>query len=614
MTLSKFRAMLLAGAVCFTTSIGAPAVAQESAVVDLTKQLIAAVGLDEDSREDAPRVEKQSEIEGASHRQTRMIAPEVDGSPIRLNTFCVSSTGTILAACGGKQMTLVPTASGSYEQKELDQPSCLLEMDHQGKTLNRWDLEFMPSAVNVAPNGDIFVAGDGAIARISKGKIEATGSAPHLGDIEEFTKRAVKQAEEQAKQYAAMFDSQIESLKKRVAKIEETAEEDRSKIQTAQLKAFEQQLEMYESISDQQMAAIKPEAVVKAAKKITSLAVSEQDVFWVCQNIEGSGYSIWRTDHAFENGEEVVKQVVGCCGQMDIQCCDDKLLIAENTSFQVGVYDRDGKSISAFGARDRSSKSGFGSCCNPMNVRALADGTVLTAESSIGHIKRFDLDGKFIGYVGKAKVAGGCKHCALGHDPKTDQYFMMHEDESKILVLGNQADLPAMSEEAKVAAKLNAEFSERLLGTWEMKKDKKTEAATQEVESEDGSVIFVGGGDFDMMFDSMTLHPDGKMEAKGGFSSPGTSFTWAPVEGKKNDLLISIEQDQVEFIKIKFAFGDANKAEVSVDYYGDKSTCAATRTKGCDGKACGEACDKEDASKKISATVVLDDSLEEDEG
>ena len=51
---------------------------------------------------------------------------------------------------------------------------------------------------------------------------------------------------------------------------------------------------------------------------------------------------------------------------------------------------RHGRTQGNFGKRDRTSRAGFGSCCNPMNSLSMSDGTVLTAESSIGHIKRFD--------------------------------------------------------------------------------------------------------------------------------------------------------------------------------------------------------------------------------
>ncbi len=45
------------------------------------------------------------------------------------------------------------------------------------------------------------------------------------------------------------------------------------------------------------------------------------------------------------------RKLGGCCGQMDIQCDDEHLLVAENTKFEVGIYDRDGKRLSGFGQR-----------------------------------------------------------------------------------------------------------------------------------------------------------------------------------------------------------------------------------------------------------------------
>ena len=540
-------------------------------------------------------IDRANEIDKPTHRQATKIIPTLDGEPIKLNTFCLDLNGTILAACGGKQSSYVIKDDGSYEPVALDQPNVLLRLDSTGQELNRWELPFMPSAVDVAPNGDIFVAGVGEIARISGSQIASTGIAPHMGDIEAFTAQAVEQAKKQAEQFSKMFDDQVEQLKERIAKIEEIEEGERSRIQIAQLEAFQQQVEMYETAGEQRAAAIDPEAVVANAKQITSIAVSDQDVFWVCKNIEGSGYSIWRTDHQFENGTEVVSGISGCCGQMDIQCCNDKLVIAENTSYQVGIYDRDGEAVTNFGSRDRSSKKGFGSCCNPMNVCPLPDGSILTAESSIGHIKRFDQDGNFLDYVGKAKVAGGCKHCALGYDSNSDQYYMMHEDESSILVLANQASLPAETEEEKLAAKLMSEFSTRFLGTWEVGKqnDDQSDSESTDGESETEDVVYTGLSS-GFMFNKMTFHPDGNLEVAGGpFANSDYDWAWVPLKGEQDELSIQVLGDQVEMMSLTFEFVGDNNAQVSAQGMGQANTVKATRTADCDGQPCGEKCEQE---------------------
>lgn len=48
-----------------------------------------------------------------------------------------------------------------------------------------------------------------------------------------------------------------------------------------------------------------------------------------------------------------------------------------------------------------------------MNVRCIEDKEILVAEASIGHIKRYTPTGEFLGLVGTAKIAGGCKHLAI---------------------------------------------------------------------------------------------------------------------------------------------------------------------------------------------------------
>ena len=38
--------------------------------------------------------------------------------------------------------------------------------------------------------------------------------------------------------------------------------------------------------------------------------------------------------------EIILDGLRGCCGQMDIQCCKDNLLVSENTKFKIGIYDK----------------------------------------------------------------------------------------------------------------------------------------------------------------------------------------------------------------------------------------------------------------------------------
>lgn len=543
-----------------------------------------------------------SEIDSPTHRQSHTIEPTVDGKPIKMNTFCVDHDGNILAACGGKQTTMVPTENGGYEVKELNDPACVLLLDSQGKQLGKWDLDFSPTAINTSPSGDVFVGGEGKLVHLAAdGKVLASGESPNMEDLEEFKAKAIEKAKAQAEMYAESFKKQIEALQKRIDKIKAVAEEDRSRIQKAQLSAFETQLKFYEDFDAMQGIQMSPEKLVAQALAITSISASDEDVFLVCASIEGSGYSIWRTNHEFSEAREILDGVSGCCGQMDIQCCDGNLVVAENGSFQVAIYDRSGTSVTSFGGRDRSSKQGFGSCCNPMNTLPTKGGVVLTAESSIGHIKRFDQEGKFLGYVGRAKVGGGCKHCALGHDPKADLYFMMHEDANKICVLGNIDSLPKQTKDEARIAKLRTEFDARLLGTWQFtvaEKEEKLKANDTEDDADEG--LLADPSDF--LFTKVIFKTDGTLEAEGGaYASVGYTWTWQPISASGDLLKLQVFGDQMELMVMTLDLSKPDVAQVT-ESLALGQTREAKRTHGCDGKPCGENCEKEKAGKDGDAS------------
>lgn len=543
-----------------------------------------------------------SEIDSPTHRQVRTIRPEIDGQKAQLHTFCLSPGGEVVAACS------LESSGGA-----------LVFLDAKGNSLKQVKLEFAPTAVNFAPDGSIFAAGNGKLVHLqSDGTLIKSGESPAANMSEEDKEKAIKQAETQAKQMAAMLEQQLKMLKDQIEKIEKKEESERSRLETARLDAFQGQLEMYESIASEQLT-INPEDILSQTLTIPSIAVSDQDLFVTCRSAAGYGYEIWRTNYDFEDAKRVVDSVSGCCGQMDIQCCEGNLVIAENSNFQVAFYDRDGKAISSFGKRDRTSKSGFGSCCNPMNVRPLADGTVLTAESSIGHIKRFDQEGKLLGYVGKAKIGGGCKHCALGFDADSDTYFLMHQDANQICVLANQADLPAQTEEEKVIAKLRAEFDPMLLGKWQLG-DKPVEEKKQ-AGSLLGNLVssFLGssaGPTSNLPFDACVLHPDGKMEVSGGmYGSFGGDWAWEPVSGKAKEIKLTVFNDQVETLTMTVGFSTPDNAEVIVDCYGEVQAVPGRRVADCSGKPCGE-CDEEcekDATNAAEVTVTVTELPETNE-
>ncbi len=522
---------------------------------------------------------KSSQIEKASHRQTRVIEPKLNNRSVTLNTFCVSSEGEILAAC----------KNGSGQ-------AVVLVYDAEGNLTENYEAPFNATAINTSQDGKVFIAGEGRIAKLLRdGTVELEVDSPNIGDAEEYRQRALEGAKQMAKQYSKVYEDQTEAIRKRIAALEEKPADELSKVDQARLKAYQQQLVSYEQMTKQMTSRFNVESMIASSKRITSIAVSANDVFICCGNLDGPGYAVWRTDHDFKNAKEVLTGLRGCCGQMDVQCCGDQLVVAQNTAFKVGLYDRDGKEVISFGSGDRSSENGFGSCCNPMNVRTMPDGTILAAESSIGHIKRFKQDGTFVEYVGRARIGGGCKHCAMGYDPKSEQFYMMHQDTNQICVLTSLSSSPEGAEEDKSVAALRDKFDGRLLGTWELGEQKPGSAKKS---SSSGVFGLLGGllgrsaTTANTPFESMVFQADGSLKVKGGrYATYGNKWTWRPVEDNAGTLEISLEADQIEVSTLKVSFGAEHQAKFAVNIYGSNvGTTLGRRTLTCDGKKCGEEC------------------------
>ncbi len=404
----------------------------------------------------------------ATHKQTHVIRPKIDDDPVKLNTFCLDPAGNILACVGGSEVEYVENEDGSYETKKTEKASALQVYSPEGELVRQTELTFKPTAVSVAPDGTVFIAGSGKLAKLTAdGEIIEVVDSPWLGDLEALKKEAEEDAKAQLATMTESMTSTIERIEKRIAKIEEKPEEERTERETKRLATLGEQLAAQQEQAKQMEAAYADmfdvESMLENRTRVTSLAVNSKDVF-VCAGGKGYGYEVWRLDHAFANPERVVESLSGCCGQCDIQATDEHLVIAANTKFTVDLLDRDGKEVTSFG--ERGGDEGFGSCCNPMNVRCCDNGDILTAESSIGWIKRFDKDGKLVATIGKAKIGGGCKHVPIGFDAKLDRYYMMYEDKSEICVLVPKSEAPEFTAEELASKEALAGLGQKLIGAW----------------------------------------------------------------------------------------------------------------------------------------------------
>ncbi len=393
----------------------------------------------------------------ATHKQTRTITPGVEGKDLRLNTFCLGPDQNLWMCCrsmdGGSGSILVYSPAGSL--------------------LKTIDLKFIPQAINFSPEGPLFVAGGGQIARLSaNGDVELFVDAPNIGNREEMIAEMKQQAELQRKESLEAFRTQVEKLREQLEKLKQVPEGESDKLRVRRerrVKLLEASLEqMKDPFRDTDDRIVVNDSMLKRVASSTGIAVSKRDVFVSCPKSKGYGYAVWRLSHELKDPQLIVNDISGCCGQLDIQTDGEHLIMAENTRFEVGYYDRDGTRLTGWGKRSRDSDAGFGSCCNPMNIRCCSNGDVLTAESSIGHIKRYRSDGTFVGLIGTARIGGGCKHVAIAFDSERNWHYMMNNDKSAVAVLIPKEQAPAETEDERLSREAVATHGKFLFGTWEL--------------------------------------------------------------------------------------------------------------------------------------------------
>jgi hypothetical protein len=169
--------------------------------------------------------------------------------------------------------------------------------------------------------------------------------------------------------------------------------------------------------------------------EVTGLAVTDQDVFMAVGSPNDFTYRVYRFDHALANPKLVVEKLRGCCGQMDLQAHAGKLWIPHNARHAVECRDRDGKELSKFGTKGRVKPADFGGCCEPKNMRVLANGDVLAAESGPPTtIKRFSADGKLLEVVAVLETKGDCVRVTVERSPDGSRYYLMDTTRDAIRV------------------------------------------------------------------------------------------------------------------------------------------------------------------------------------
>ncbi|MEX0726091.1 MAG: hypothetical protein WD065_07465, partial [Planctomycetaceae bacterium] len=522
--------------------------------------------------EDSKSEKTEKDVSKPTHKQVRTIKPMLEGKAVALNTMCLAANGDVLCCVGGSSFEPVVGEEGGVSYRMREQGAAVLVYSPEGEFKAALKTDFKPTAINVASDGTLFVGGEGHLLHMTReGEILKSSMSPNIGDYEEFKNKAVEEAKKQAEQFTEQFRDQAKTYEKQIAKIEAIDAAKRSASQTARLKALTRQKQTLDAQCEalkEQFAPADPESVVRQAMNITSLAVTDRDLFVCCRSLTGHGYEVWRTTHDFTEPEQVLTGLSGCCGQMDIQARGEHLFVAANTRFQVVAYDRDGKEQNAFGERANSKPSSFGGCCNPMNIRCCPNGEILAAESSIGYIKRFGADGEFLGIVGKAKIGGGCKHVAVGFDADRDAYYMMNVDKGHVCVMLPIADNPGLTEDEKAAADARAGLGKKLVGTWELAAEKPKKAQKSSFGSVLSALIGISNDESsNLPFENFVIKDDGSAAcARGQYASLSGKWTWEAVQQKDDSLVWAMVFDGVPFLEFNAEFVGDDELKLSQIY------------------------------------------------
>ena len=321
-----------------------------------------------------------------SCKQISLIQVGDSRNPGALKNFCLNKEGNILACFAGTGKASDPkNASG------------IRVYSPAGELLKTLPLEIKPEAVCVAGDGTIFAAGEGRLLKLDEsGKVIASAASP-------VAKETVVMGQEVEDMVKEMTKQTKRSFKDELARMKTSLENRRS--------------------------------------TVTGLAVTEQDVFMAVPAPSDFSYRVYRYNHELAEPKLVVEKLHGCCGQMDIQSHDDKLWIPHNARHCVEAHDRDGKELSKFGKSGKVKPTDFGGCCEPKNLRVLADGDILAAESGPPTcIKRFSADGKFkevIAIVDGSK--GDCVRVTVERSPDGQRYYMLDTTKGAIRVFASKS-------------------------------------------------------------------------------------------------------------------------------------------------------------------------------
>ncbi|KAA1259464.1 hypothetical protein LF1_19980 [Rubripirellula obstinata] len=401
-----------------------------------------------------------------THQQSGVIEIDDadDASDQKINAFCLNHEGHIVAVCG--------TGPGEVRVS-----------NDEGEILHSWAVDVKPESVGVSDDDSVLVGGEGKLFRFTAtGDLVVETESPHAARLRSSTnelreaavasiksRRRSRMTLPMAKSRLRSFEEMMEKLKERQEDKELNESEERMlKVLPALLERYQKQAADLEAEAEKKAKAAedaedgeeeksepeiseseieqKVESMIRSKMRVSSISSRGEFVFVTTRAIEGYGYDVWKMNLDFDDAEVVVSDLRGCCGQMDVQCSDNGLFVAENSRDRVVHFDVDGKEINHWGKSDRAGVDGFASCCNPMNLCFDQEGFVYTAEASIGRIKKFDPSGELVSFVGDVELVPGCKNVSIAVSPVSEKIYMLDLTRNHIKVMEPKQDEKPVTE------------------------------------------------------------------------------------------------------------------------------------------------------------------------
>ncbi len=361
------------------------------------------------SHDSRPAESYQAQLREAAERRAKdpawkPICQEVAkiqvGDPSRpgaLRNYAVNRAGEILACVAptragvpGVDPASVPTSSGASAGG-----GALRVYSPEGQLRQTWPLNIQPEAVAVAPDDTLYVGGSGKVLQLDpSGQVRRSAPTP-VADAEVSLSPEVE-----------------EMVKQEARRTGRHPQDERAKLLVS---------------------------LESRRADVTGLAVTERDVFVAVPAPNDFTYRVYRFTRDLTEPTLIVEKLRGCCGQMDIQSHNDELWIAHNARHTVECRDRDGQLLRKFGKSGRVRAEDFGGCCEPKNLRVLANGEILAAESGPPTcIKRFSAEGRFLEVLALNETPGDCVRVTVAPSPDGSRFYLLDTSRDAIRVFAKK--------------------------------------------------------------------------------------------------------------------------------------------------------------------------------